>query len=41
MVAMCSGEIEVDSFARRPALEQGLVYGRRRGGKRGVGDVEL
>jgi hypothetical protein len=41
MVTMYLGEVEVSSFAGRPALEQGLVYRRRRGGRRGVGEVEL
>jgi hypothetical protein len=38
---MCSSKIEVDSFARRPALEQGFVEVRRRDGKRRVGEVKL
>jgi hypothetical protein len=41
MAAMCSGKFEVGSFSRQPALEQGLVFERRRGGRRGVGDVNM
>ena len=41
MTIMCSSEVEVNSFTWRPALEQGFVDERRRGGRRGVGEMEM